>query len=270
MTDKILKDLDNLAATATGTGTRHIAAEAAKTLRALAAIKLRASGQEYRDAWRGIAAAMGYEPCAHKSVRPTSQCILDRVAKYRAEAAEEHVAPLRAELEAVKAERDALQVAVNDAMDLTRQTDSTMSALQQRLQALAKPLRPLVGKVYRHRSDPGSAYRVLAVHDDVHSQYEGDWYPTVEYDFDSAFTSRRFSRTTKEFLAKFVQAGEGREYLIRKGGFFYRPNAEGHTNNWKDAGLFTIHDAELYSHPNGPSGPRDGITFSHVSEWNKK
>lgn len=36
------------------------------------------------DSWRGIAAAMGYEPKAHLDVRPTSEWLLDRVAKYRA------------------------------------------------------------------------------------------------------------------------------------------------------------------------------------------
>jgi hypothetical protein len=42
--------------------------------------------------WRGIAAAMGYEPLAHLDVRPTEPWILDRIARYRAEVAAEEIA----------------------------------------------------------------------------------------------------------------------------------------------------------------------------------
>lgn len=50
-------------------------------------------------------------------------------------------------------------------------------------------------------------------------------------------------------------------YLIRKGGAYYRPNAQGYTRNRIEAGRYTLEDAISYSHPNGPDGPRDGITY---------
>lgn len=37
------------------------------------------------DTWRGIAAAMGYEPKAHLNVRPSQPWLLERIAKYRAQ-----------------------------------------------------------------------------------------------------------------------------------------------------------------------------------------
>lgn len=56
-------------------------------------------------------------------------------------------------------------------------------------------------------------------------------------------------------------------YLIHKSGCgWYRPNAEGYTLNKSEAGRFSYVDAVSYSHPNGPRGPRDGITFKHKSE----
>jgi hypothetical protein len=39
------------------------------------------------DRWRGIASAMGYEPNAHDNVKPKDKWILDRIAKFRVEAA---------------------------------------------------------------------------------------------------------------------------------------------------------------------------------------
>lgn len=51
------------------------------------------------------------------------------------------------------------------------------------------------------------------------------------------------------------------EYLIRKNGYWYRPNAQGYTLCEADAGRFTLNEAISYSHPNGPDGPRDGITY---------
>jgi len=50
-------------------------------------------------------------------------------------------------------------------------------------------------------------------------------------------------------------------YLIRKGGAYYRPNAQGYTVNIAEAGRYTLAEAESYSHPNGPDGPRDGISY---------
>jgi len=56
------------------------------------------------------------------------------------------------------------------------------------------------------------------------------------------------------------------EYLIRKGAYWYRPNCQGYTTDPADAGRYTRSEAELYTHPNGPSGPRDGLSYVHESE----
>ncbi|MGV7119536.1 Lar family restriction alleviation protein [Sphingopyxis sp. 550A] len=56
-------------------------------------------------------------------------------------------------------------------------------------------------------------------------------------------------------------AVEGGEYLIRKNGYWYRPHAQGYTLCKDDAGRFTLDEAIKHSHPNGPTGPRDGITY---------
>jgi len=50
-------------------------------------------------------------------------------------------------------------------------------------------------------------------------------------------------------------------YLIRKGGYYYRPNAQGYTSHKADAGRYTLAEAISHSHPNGPNGPRDGIDY---------
>ena len=56
-------------------------------------------------------------------------------------------------------------------------------------------------------------------------------------------------------------------YLIFKsGGGYYCEGAKGYTLNADEAGRFSRLDAVSYSHPNGPNGPRDGITFKHESE----
>jgi hypothetical protein len=60
------------------------------------------------------------------------------------------------------------------------------------------------------------------------------------------------------------------DYLIHKSGRgWYRPEAKGYTLNADEAGRFTHSDAIAYSHPNGPDGPRDGLTFQHESEIQK-
>ena len=51
------------------------------------------------------------------------------------------------------------------------------------------------------------------------------------------------------------------KYLICKGGAYYRPNAQGYTRNRAEAGRYTLEEAISHSHPNGPDGPRDGITY---------
>jgi len=58
----------------------------------------------------------------------------------------------------------------------------------------------------------------------------------------------------------------GDRYLIRKRGAFYRPNAEGYTNNKAEAGRYTLAQAIWHSHPNGPNGPRDGIDYVLADE----
>lgn len=55
-------------------------------------------------------------------------------------------------------------------------------------------------------------------------------------------------------------------YLIRKQGYFYRPNSHGYTQEKHAAGRYTLADAEKITHPNGPDGPRDGMSFVHESE----
>lgn len=53
----------------------------------------------------------------------------------------------------------------------------------------------------------------------------------------------------------------GDQYLICKYGKYYRPNAQGYTSSRADAGRYSLADAIRHSHPNGPNGPRDGITY---------
>jgi hypothetical protein len=50
-------------------------------------------------------------------------------------------------------------------------------------------------------------------------------------------------------------------YLIRKNGMYYRPNAQGYTSSVAEAGRYTLEEAIRHSHPNGPDGPRDGISY---------
>jgi len=51
------------------------------------------------------------------------------------------------------------------------------------------------------------------------------------------------------------------QYLIRKGGYYYRPNCQGYTTNIAEAGRYTLAEAIKESHPNGPDGPRDGMSY---------
>lgn len=55
-------------------------------------------------------------------------------------------------------------------------------------------------------------------------------------------------------------------YLIVKRGLYYRPKAHGYTGIRDHAGRYTLDDAMGYSHPNGPNGPRDGITHVHEDD----
>lgn len=62
-----------------------------------------------------------------------------------------------------------------------------------------------------------------------------------------------------------VEAVDG--WLIHKAGRgWYRPNAQGYTNNPAEAGRYTHEVALSYSHPNGMDGPRDGMTIRHETE----
>lgn len=56
------------------------------------------------------------------------------------------------------------------------------------------------------------------------------------------------------------------EYLIRKAGYYYRPNGQGYTASPLEAGRYTLAQAQRVTHPNGPDGPRDGMDYLHESE----
>lgn len=51
------------------------------------------------------------------------------------------------------------------------------------------------------------------------------------------------------------------DYLICKYGGYYRPHASGYTTSIVEAGRYTLTEAISHSHPNGPDGPRDCITY---------
>ncbi len=58
-----------------------------------------------------------------------------------------------------------------------------------------------------------------------------------------------------------VDTSAERRFLIRKNGYYYRPNSEGYTSSAIVAGRYTMDEAESITHPNGPDGPRDGMSF---------
>lgn len=51
-------------------------------------------------------------------------------------------------------------------------------------------------------------------------------------------------------------------FLIRKHGGYYRPNCQGYTSSAILAGRYTEAKAISETHPNGPNGPRDGMTYT--------
>lgn len=57
-----------------------------------------------------------------------------------------------------------------------------------------------------------------------------------------------------------------RPYLIRKQGYWYRPNASGYTDSAIQAGRYSLEEAERYTHPNGKDGPRDGMDYVHEDD----
>lgn len=67
-----------------------------------------------------------------------------------------------------------------------------------------------------------------------------------------------------------LMAGSERDYLIRKNGYWYRPNSQGYTAHIRDAGHFTYMEAHTATHPNGADGPRDGMSFMKVKRAIKK
>lgn len=54
-----------------------------------------------------------------------------------------------------------------------------------------------------------------------------------------------------------------RRFLIKKGGAYYRPNSQGYTLSAILAGRYSLQEATSITHPNGPDGPRDGMSFIH-------
>lgn len=60
-------------------------------------------------------------------------------------------------------------------------------------------------------------------------------------------------------------------WLIHKAGRgWYRPKAQGYTAQPSEAGRYSYDEAMSYAHPNGPKGPRDGITIKHESDLEPK
>ena len=55
-------------------------------------------------------------------------------------------------------------------------------------------------------------------------------------------------------------------YLICKYGGYYRPNCQGYTRFKEEAGRYTLAKAIRESYPNGPDGPRDGMTYIHEDD----
>ncbi|WP_411838607.1 hypothetical protein [Paracoccus sp. ME4] len=73
--------------------------------------------------------------------------------------------------------------------------------------------------------------------------------------------------TTERLTDEARQTG----WLIHKEGRgWYRPNAQGYTSRPEEAGRYSYKDALSYSHPNGWSGPRDGITIRHESDIGRR
>lgn len=50
-------------------------------------------------------------------------------------------------------------------------------------------------------------------------------------------------------------------YVIRKNGYYYRPDSSGYTKKLAEAGRYTLEEAMAITYPNGPDGPRDGMRY---------
>lgn len=57
------------------------------------------------------------------------------------------------------------------------------------------------------------------------------------------------------------------KYHITKGAYYYRPNAEGYTTDRREAGLYSLSEADELTHPNGPDGPRDGLSYEEATSF---
>lgn len=55
-------------------------------------------------------------------------------------------------------------------------------------------------------------------------------------------------------------------YLICKYGMLYRPDSCGYTSAKSEAGRYSLNEAIDITHPNGPDGPRDGMTYIHETD----
>jgi hypothetical protein len=55
-------------------------------------------------------------------------------------------------------------------------------------------------------------------------------------------------------------------YLICKNGMFYRPDSSGYTSAKSEAGRYSLNMAIDITHPNGPDGPCDGMTYIHETK----
>ena len=64
----------------------------------------------------------------------------------------------------------------------------------------------------------------------------------------------------------FVPHTKKTDWLILKNGMWYRPDASGYTSNPAEAGRYTYGEAMSHSHPNGPDGPRDGMSIHEESK----
>lgn len=62
-------------------------------------------------------------------------------------------------------------------------------------------------------------------------------------------------------MTKAVTPPDDAQYLICKYGMYYRANAQGYTGSVAEAGRYTLAEAIRHSHPNGPDGPRDGMSY---------
>lgn len=55
-------------------------------------------------------------------------------------------------------------------------------------------------------------------------------------------------------------------YFVIKRGLYYGPNNRGYTDRPILAGLYAKAEAEEMTHPNGVSGPRDGMYYKHMDD----